>query len=223
MLLRNNGTNSSKTIAKQTIATIYFENHPSNRVHKFSRMYDEEYVRRLHDFATSWGYNFTCISDTEFKGIDTRPFKLRDRNYWSVMELFAHDLGEVLSCGLDTVFVGDLSDLFSFSGHLGMLTDPNNDRKSCNGIMRFPHRPDIWDEYSKDPEKVQRQYGDEMAYIASFPHERLDTIYKGQVLSYKCHVLKGEDTSNARVVYFHGKPKPRDVGWLDEWPSIKLN
>jgi len=198
-----------------TVACVYFENGQNNAVHPFSRNYTIEYVERLYHWVKeNSNCEFVCITDVELpRKIWHIPFLQPERNYWSCLEVFGRNFGNVLSIGLDTIFNGPIDDLFRYEGQLGMLHDPNNENVSINGVLRFPYRPDIWNKYVRNKDQIQSRYKNEMAYIASFEHDFLDDIYPGQILSYKKHVLTGHDTSDARIVYFHGKPKPKDVGW----------
>ena len=175
---------------------------------------------RLRDGVKKYSdCDFVCFTDEKLEGIWTYPFKLRYRNYWTCLEVFSSDIGNVLFVGLDTIFCGSFTNLFDYRGSLGMLRDPYNRDKSVNGVLRFPYRPDIWEKYSVNPEKWHNSYKNEMQYIAGFKHDFLCDKYPGQILSYKRHVLTGEDTSDARIVYFHGKPKPEDVDWNPLKPS----
>ena len=41
---------------------------------------------------------------------------------------------------------------------------------------------------------------------------RLDTIFKGRILSYKAHILpKPERIPDTSIIYFHGSPKPHEL------------
>jgi hypothetical protein len=154
-----------------------------------------------------------CFTDVELDDVITCPLQEPDRGYWTSLEVFGADIGNVLGIGLDTVFTGSIDHMFDYSGDLGMLHDPNNLGISINGVLRFPYRPDIWNRYVENKQVMQSRFKNEMAYVASFEHDFIDDHYKGQIYSYKRHVLGGKDTSNTRIVYFHGTPKPKDVAW----------
>ncbi len=209
-----------REVETNTVACVYFENSQNNAVHPFSREYSDEYVHRLNDWVKQNSRcRFVCITDHDIPGVETFRFQQPERNYWTCLEVFGLDLGNVLSIGLDTIFTGPIDHFFEYRGSLGMLHDPNKHGVSINGVLRFPHRPDIWLNYVRDKERIKNRYKNEMAYIASYAHDFLDDKYPGQILSYKKHVLLGVETKDARIVYFHGRPKPKDV----EWQAIPQN
>ncbi|AZO34189.1 MAG: hypothetical protein EOS76_01485 [Mesorhizobium sp.] len=48
--------------------------------------------------------------------------------------------------------------------------------------------------------------------------EHIDVLWPGDVVSYKAHV-RGKGLGSARIVYFHGVPKPPavDESWVTEY------
>ena len=49
---------------------------------------------------------------------------------------------------------------------------------------------------------------------------RLDTIFKGKILSYKVHIRDHwERVKDTSIIYFHGVPKPHQVNerWIQEY------
>jgi hypothetical protein len=43
--------------------------------------------------------------------------------------------------------------------------------------------------------------------MRKWPHRLIDDLCPGEVVSYKAHV-RGRGLGKARIVYFHGDPKP---------------
>lgn len=202
--------------SQKVVTTVYFPPKQADQknVLPSSLAYTEEDVLRLKAGVESFSdAKFICFTNEKIPGVETRPFKLPYRDYWICMEPFNTDVGDMLFVGLDTVITGSLDDLFSYSGNLGLMSDPYRPHRAGNFIVRCKYRPDIWEQYYKEPDVYRSRHKNEMEYLEGFEHDRLDHKFPGQVLSYKAHVQCGRDASDARIIYFHGQPKPRDVGW----------
>jgi hypothetical protein len=126
--------------------------------------------------------------------------------------------GDILYFDLDTLIVGDLSDIASV-GCLTMLSDFNILDRLQSGVMYLPEgdRAAVWDEWIKNPDEIMARYrgfGDGGFIADVLPHAaRWQDILPGQIVSYKAHVRKGLMTEDARVVCFHGQPRPRALNW----------
>jgi hypothetical protein len=85
---------------------------------------------------------------------------------------------------------------------------------SINGVVLWGGgNPDIFEKWSGE---------NDMDWMRTFPHKRIDDLWNGRVISYKAHVAKqGRLPANAKIVYFHGHPKPNElphVPWVrDNW------
>lgn len=186
---------------------------------KKSDEYDVDYVDRLTaDINGHLGLPLRCIEDDRWSG----------RFGWCKMALFAPEIkGDVLYFDLDTIIVGDLSDIASV-GCLTMLSDFNVPNRLASGLMylREDDRAAVWEEWIKDPAGImakQAGWGDGGFIGDVLPHAaRWQNILPGQVVSYKNHVRKGKTSlergngevpPDARVVCFHGRPRPRDINW----------
>lgn len=173
-----------------------------------SKDYDTDYVEKLAGGVNKHlGVDLLCIHENSSPG------------WWCKMALFAPYIhGDVLYLDLDTLIVGDLSDIASV-GCLTMLSDFNVSDRLQSGVMYLPEkdRALVWDEWIKNPQAIMDKYrgwGDGGFIGDVLPHAaRWQDILPGQVVSYKAHVRKGLMTDDARVVCFHGQPKPRALGW----------
>lgn len=193
--------------------------------------YDAEYVERLQKGVAEHlkkPHKFVCLSDFD---VPCRriPLAYDWPGWWSKMELFRPDLtGDLLFFDLDTVIVGDLKDIASQRA-LTMLRDFFAPQYLASGVMYLPwfERGEVWRRWIKDPDghmKEQRGHGDG-GFLRDVFRKRPQVWqeeFPGQIVSYKGHVRvpqhpieKGDGTvpKNARVVCFHGKPRPRDVQW----------
>lgn len=144
------------------------------------------------------------------------------------MELFRPGFaGDILYFDLDTIITGDLSDIASV-GCFTMLSDFYHLERLASGMMYLPEggRQQIWDEWIKNPEEVMshhRGWGDGGFLNDLVPGAaRWQDVLPNQVVSYKAHVRpstrssesgNGEIPKDARVVCFHGQPRPRSLNW----------
>jgi hypothetical protein len=102
--------------------------------------------------------------------------------------------------------------------------------KICaSGMMFLPEaeRASVWREWMHDPEAHMKRAG--MRGDGGFLNTlwnghaaRWQQLLPGQVVSYKAHVRKsthamysgnGTVPDGARVICFHGRPRPREIGW----------
>lgn len=178
-----------------------------------SAEYGPEDVAALRDGVAKHleNHRFVCLSDVEVP-CDRIPLQYLWPGWWAKMELFRSDIeGDLLYFDLDTVIVGDLSDIARVK-KLTALTSFYDDRMG-SGMMFLPEteRPEVWEmwmmheEYRAggDQEFLEEVWGNRAA--------RWQDELPGQVISYKCHVLPNSRVpDNARVVCFHGQPKPRN-------------
>ncbi len=171
--------------------------------------YDAEYVKRLKDGVDKHlsGHQFVCLSDVE---VPCERITL-DRGlpgWWSKVEVFRLT-GKVLYLDLDTVVCGDISEIANYDHSFTMLSDFYKPERPASGIMAWNGDYSFMnDEY--DPQKQYPGHGDQ-GYIASkVTPDRFQDLFPGQVTSRKA---KHTRTRNERIVCFHGRPRPRDVGW----------
>jgi hypothetical protein len=186
--------------------------------------YGPEYVYRLQAGVLQHlpGAQFICLTDTPdaLPGVKCVPLIHAWQGWWSKMELFRPDLtGDLLYFDLDTVICGDLTGIAAV-GRDTFIRDFYR-RGQClgSGMMYLTEmrRAKTWATWMRHPARWMQRYqrgGDQ-----SF----LETIYAGtcarwqdqtpgQVVSYKAHCARGLPVE-ARVVCYHGLPKPHQTGW----------
>jgi hypothetical protein len=105
-----------------------------------------------------------------------------------------------------------------------MLQDFYQPRICASGVMAWtpgPHTDAIYHAACK----LTRLPGGRSDYwyarVAPKP-DRLQSLYPGQIVSYKAHARAGIP-ENARLVCYHGKPRPNDpnAGWgYHEWGKM---
>lgn len=176
---------------------------------KVSEEYDTDYVSHFLDGLNRYvgSYEFMLLTGG-YSG------------WWSKMGLFEPQVkGDLLYFDLDTMIVGPLDEIMAVD-RLTVLSDFNVPGRMASGVMFIPEheRDRIHTEWVKDPEghmKEQGGHGDG-GFLAKFwsSAQRWQDIVPGQIISYKNHVRGRSLPENARVVCFHGRPRPRDVHWM---------
>lgn len=164
-----------------------------------------------------------CLSDATVEGVPCIPLAYKWPGWWSKMELFRPDLsGDILYFDLDTVIVGDLSELASL-GRTTLLSDFYYPERPASGLMYLAEsdRAKVWAAWIADPNEAMRKcmrHGDQQ-FIGEVLHDaqRFQDVLPGRVVSYKVHVAKGLNKRSigngnvpdgASVVCFHGRPRP---------------
>lgn len=168
------------------------------------------------------GVGVVCLSDVEVP-CERVPLKYGWRSWWSKLELFRPDVaGDLLYIDLDTVIVGDLSELASL-GRTTLLSDFYYPERPASGLMYLAEsdRAKVWAAWIADPKAAMHKcmrHGDQQ-FIGEVLHDaqRFQDVLPGRVVSYKVHVAKGLNKrsigdgtvpAGASVVCFHGRPRP---------------
>jgi hypothetical protein len=174
------------------------------------------------------GHDFWCLSDKEIPGVDCIIPHEKRPGWWAKTQLFRYaKSGRNLYLDLDCVVVGDLYGLLS-----ERLSMPANWAQSGHGgcqssVMSwgldYSFIADDWEcgQLHKAENGncgaygARRLWGDQEYITSILGNPGGGTIEPMQgVYSYKYHCHAGHPT-DARVVAFHGLPKPGDVG--DAW------
>lgn len=215
----------------------------------WGKPFQSEYVNRLFCGVRRHlplPHKFVCVSDEPLallKDIDRLrpglPGWTRNLNKFWLYKPNNGLKGRILFFDLDTVIVGDLSEIAQYDGYWCGIQpfDPERaklDTHSGGGVMSFEAGTldFMWDEVSSDPEgwaeATKRPNTPQFpGGIERFALKRLlgdrrehwQTLYPGQVVSYKRHIRQTQKVpKNARVVCFHGKPRPHEVNepWMKE-------
>lgn len=173
--------------------------------------------------------DFWCLSDVEIPGVQTLPLKFDWPGWWSKMEIFRPSIqGWLLYLDLDTSVIGDLSEIASLEG-LTIMRDAYRHDGLQSSIMLLPEhlRHQVWHHWIDRPDHWMQTYrkGGDQAFLERFWLDRANRFQDelpGQVVSYKVNVRKatsrrefgdGNIPEGARVVCFHGLPRPWHIGW----------
>lgn len=163
---------------------------------------------------------FICLSDVELPRMRRIPLMHGWPGWWAKMELFSPILhGDILYFDLDTVIEGPLT----IPTRLTLLRDFYKDgvhkpERVQSGMMFLPEadRARVWERWIADPIGHMRAFRGDGEYLHSILFETADRwqdVAPGEVCSYKVHVREGIKPPNAKVICFHGKPRPWESGY----------
>lgn len=173
-------------------------------------------------------HRFACLSDCDVSGVDTIPLKHDWPRWWPIIEVFRPGLfdGRVLYLDLADLIVGDLAPLASQPGFV-VAPEPivPGPGKMCSGVMLFSATDnEIYKRFDRGA--ITRLRGDQDWIAELRPYAR--KFRHDWVISYKGHcVLRKRPIGDARIVLFHGIPKPpqaeqwvRDL-WDADWRAAE--
>ena len=151
--------------------------------------------------------------------VEVVRMRTRWPGWWSKIELFDQFRDATLYMDLDTVVIGDCRHICS-GGVLMMLADVYRRGACGSGVMTWAQDySHLARDFERRAEQVMRDYqtrqtwGDQgyiEAMLGKGHANRIQEIWPRQVISYKAEAVR-KGTQGARIVYFHGKPRPWDV------------
>lgn len=191
--------------------------------------YGPEYVERLRDMISrnlehGTAGQFECITDQPetFPGIVNQPAEDLG-GWWSKMGLFIpHRWPEgdrIWFFDLDTLITGPLDDILKYDGPFAALDDLVSPGSLQSSVMtwRAGECDDIWQRWVSDGMPTPAG-GDQVVIGQARPQfVRLQRQFPRSFVSYKMSCQYGIP-HGARVVCFHGEPRPHDVksGWVPQ-------
>lgn len=207
---------------------------------KWGSSYGPEYVNNLfamieRHLGCDW-WNPVCFTDNR-SGIDSwaecRELPIDVDGWWNKLYLFSPDAfpkGErVLYFDLDTVILGDISELAKCRSDFAALQDFYRPRGIGSGVMTWQAGAvdDFWTQWNAEDRPILS--GGDQAWIEVMAHRKwghhilhhrvLQQLFPGMFASFKADCAAGA-APDARVVCFHGQPKPHNCGvqWIaDAW------
>lgn len=209
--------------------------------------YTPDHVRWLHQQLPA-SHEAVCFSDVPIPGINV--IKLRENwpGWWAKIELFRPDIKEDLFfLDLDTVITGDISGILAHE-RFTMLRDFFHLTQLASAVMRIPHdvKAQFWNAFTAAPafhmsKCVTPKFWGDQGFIAgtrgSLPVDTWQHVFPGQICSYKANVVhrsrspfaqpkyswgNGQLPGDARIVCFHGDPRPWDKRLREPWiPALE--
>lgn len=221
---------------------LFFEKWPEARNEmitfvclKWGTEFSADYVNILYDSVTRNTSpdiidKFVCFTDDPTgidEGIDIRQLPEALTEWWGKLYLFkkgVFQLGSrVCFMDLDTVITGSLDEMLTYDGEFAAIRDPIVENRVGLGVFLWKVSDvthSIWDEWLACG-MPKTDLGD-MGWVMSLDQGRfakrveiLQDLYPGQLVSYKADCQVSPPPS-ARIVYFHGIPRPHQVkdGWV---------
>ncbi len=224
------GTGLLPAIAKQqgmepiTVLTVY----------RSGGQYTPEYVTRLRDGVKSCltvPHRFVCMTDAPIEGVECIPFELGLPGWWSKPEIFRPDLPfeRVLYVDLSCVVTGLLDEMAMQDG-ICITADWYYGGPSQSVLLyNVGDFINLWEAFRADPARwmadgdrmIAPNFGDQIL-VRELPVPEMkywQDVLPGHLVSFKTDCQAGVPT-DARLVKFHGQPKPHDVGWLQSPTSL---
>lgn len=199
---------------------------------KVGNKYGPEYVNILFDMVRrnlKEGHEgkFWCLTDDP-SGLDSQigiiPSLPGITGWWAKLTMFrpgVFPVGErVLYFDLDVIITGALDDVAAYDGDFAILREFNGCEGWQSSIMawRSGYGYEIWDKWiEQDKPEV---CGGDQEWIEQVlgKADMLQDLYPKAFLSYKLQCRIGEPPRGAKVVVFHGEPKPDNCA--EEWARM---
>lgn len=189
---------------------------------KTGGIYTREWVHALKSGLDEHlsGYRLACLSDDSAIPAEWAiPLIHGWPGWWSKIELFRPGLfsGRVLYVDLDTLPVGDLSEIAAYDSPFAMLSDFYHPESAESGVMAWDgdECAHLYEAFLHEGAGRERRDG---AWIANRSDPvRLQDTFPGQIVSLKVHARRG-CPEGSRLVAAHGRPKfdSAESGWAHE-------
>ena len=203
---------------------------------KFGSKYNSEYVNKLFRGIkrnTSKEFLFTCFTDQNeglLKEFDNQMLPIQTGDWYSKIGLYNQELydqnDQIFYFDLDTVIVGNLDEIFEYSGNFAILRDFYRANGYGSGFMSW--RPALvnhmWKNFTRG---YKSRFGDQGWCEEQYPNADIwQKMYPEKVISYKVHIQNngrirpgwtqyGGNLNTASIVCFHGRPMPHQVAGLN--------
>jgi hypothetical protein len=183
-----------------------------------------EYVAALFDGIRKnlqGEYAFSCITDDAATLPDgVRPLAAEPNvsGWWNKISLFKPGMFEkgqrVLFSDLDAIAIGDLSDFAGYCGKFAAIRDFYNHTHIQSALMAWEAGAldSIWHAWNKSGRPQFDPRGDQAFIEAMQPEaDYWQDMFPGQVVSFKDCCRLGGILPNARMLCFHGRPRPHEI------------
>lgn len=192
--------------------------------------YSPIYVRRLRAALNRncrVPFEFATMTDMRLEGSHHfgQRIELTDKlpGWWSKMEVFKHSdrLGDILYIDLDTVIVGDITAIASMCGAMIMIGGFKSPDRRGSGLMHIPagFGERIYEAFMVNPTEQMALYSGDQEFILSVIGDcaTWQETLPGHIVSFKHHCDSEGYPNNARVVAFHGQPRPHEAAINTPW------
>lgn len=195
---------------------------------KYSARHVQWLQKMVYNFCGS-NQDFVCLTDIKIDGVKTIPLRDNLPGWWSKIELF-REFKECFYIDLDTVIVDKFSELLNhkhtFTALRNFSSIKNTTRMGSavmawKGDYRF-----IYDAFMANPMKhiieytTSEKWGDQgfVNNQLKGKFDRWQDLFPGSIVSQKINMENNVLTPGAKIVCFHGTPKPWEVkaDWIPE-------
>lgn len=200
------------------VTSVLFDANASSA--EFSRCYDESWVEKLYrGFRRNLTMDFRFVLFTDrprrfVEPVEQIPLASNPPTWAACIEPLS--LGEPqIFVGLDTLITGNIDALGCYAldhpGGLALPRDPHHKERSINGVVIAGAKMgrlvfECWDGKRND-----------MEHMREFPWHAIDDLWPGWVVSCKANQVRDFGLRGARIVYFHGRPKPLELVEKYQW------
>lgn len=200
--------------------------------HKYANILFHSIIRNIKAPIT-----FTCITNSRVsfhQGIKVVPLIHELPGWWSKMEMFRPGLwqsGRIWYFDLDTMIVGDLDIVLTheMGDAFYALADFLSPTRVASGVMTWmandPALTAMYERFMTKPERVMAACGTlgDQCWIGCEGPEAvpLQSLFPWAFASLKVHCTGGVPSKHTKVVCFHGKPRPHDAGFLQDFAWVK--
>ena len=192
---------------------------------KAGTLYGPEYVNKLAAMVArnlKQPYHFICFTDDKrglAADILTWPIPVNLDGWWGKLALFSPGLfsGRVLFFDLDTVILGSIDNIAHYDGPFAMLRDFNFAAQYASGVMAWQPSSiteSIWHSWNATG-RPRPEGGDQRIIEGTFRADNFvpdlwQDLFPGALVSYKLDCFYVPPKPAAKVVCFHGIPKPHE-------------
>jgi hypothetical protein len=190
---------------------------------KWGTLYSVDYVHKLEAMVRrnlTLPYQFKCFTDDR-AGLDhsiVEPLYSGLESWWGKVSLFQSGLfsDRVLFLDLDTVIIGNIDEIALYDGPFAILRDFIFPQHYGSGVMSWKPSAEtevIWNAWNLAGRPKPKRGDQEIIekYIRPFNiAEPWQDLFPGQFVSYKLECFFQPPSPQAKIVCFHGTPKPHE-------------
>ena len=190
---------------------------PNRHTHDFSTCYNESWVEKLYrGFKRNLTipFEFVCFTDRERKfaePIQQERLETKEPNYGCLIEPFKLNTPTII-CGLDMVVLENIDHMARYCLRRGRIAAPVHPSRADLGVINpvvfvpAGHR-EVFDTWRGE---------NDMEWLRKFDCRDTEEMWPEQIRSWKLHDLRKRGKQQAKIVYFHGKPKPNVISesWI---------
>lgn len=189
---------------------------PNHKSKDFSTRYDEMWVEKLYTMFRrnlTIPFRFTVFTDRYRNFLDVHINQRRlvtdVPDYGCLIEPFCLNEPTIIA-GLDTIILDNIDHMakYCLSGDRVAVTDhPSIKGKKINPVVFVPagHRR-VYETWCGE---------NDMDWLQQQDTRSTDSMWPGQLLSYKLHKVYKHGTQGAKIIYFHGDPKANELMGTD--------